>query len=86
MTKRHFRKVNNMDMIKIQRVIEELKAGPEVTKSEAMACFMSMGDRIDSGDAEAIQGVAQMIGCAIMCDNPEMTRRFIKYISQTGPL
>jgi hypothetical protein len=75
-----------MDMMKIQRVIDELKSGPEVTKSEAMACFMTMGDRVDSGDEEAIHGMAQMIGCAIMCDDPEMTRRFIKYVAQTGPL
>lgn len=75
-----------MDMIKIQRVIDELKSGPEVTVNEAMACFMAIADRIESGHEEAIQGMCQMVGCAIMCDNPEMTRRFIKYVVQTGPL
>lgn len=75
-----------MDLNKIQRVVDELKSSPEVTKNEALSAFMSMGDKIDAGDMTAIEAMAEICGMACTSDNPEMVRRFIKYVSINGPV
>lgn len=75
-----------MDLNKIQAIVDSLRVAPEVTKNEAFACFMNMGDRIDACDEKCIEAMAEIVGMACTCDNPEMVRRFIKYVSIHGPI
>lgn len=75
-----------MDMEKYQAIGEQVKAMPEVTKEEAFACFLRMASEHDIGCPEFGLICAEIVGFACAVDDPEMTRRFVVWQSQNGPV
>lgn len=75
-----------MDLDKIKAALEAVKAMPEVTPAEAQGRLMMMLDRVDAMEPAAIECLAEIAGMACTCDSPEMTRRFIVYVCNNGPV
>lgn len=71
---------------KMNEVVAALKAMPEVTKDEAIAAFMQIAIKHDSGCPCLTQILSEIVGYAIAAEDVEMTRRFVIWQLRNGPV
>lgn len=69
-----------------EKIVQELKTAPEVTKSEALRAVLEIGEQAEGGDEDAKGMIAEICGFAATCDSAEFMRRFIVWQLNYGPI